>query len=77
MDQKPTSLSQSEITSARCLIRAWTRKTPEDINNKWGCATLLKGIMSVADAKRAVDVGATAIVVSNHGGRQLDGSQLL
>ena len=35
----------------------------------------LKGIMSVADAKRAVDIGCTAIMVSNHGGRQLDGSR--
>jgi L-lactate dehydrogenase (cytochrome) len=31
--------------------------------------------MSVADARRAVDIGATAIMVSNHGGRQLDGSR--
>ena len=31
--------------------------------------------MSVADAKKAVDIGATAIMVSNHGGRQLDGSR--
>ena len=31
--------------------------------------------MSVADAQRAVDIGATAIMVSNHGGRQLDGSR--
>src|SRR3984957_14645821 len=31
--------------------------------------------MSIADAKRAVDIGATAIMVSNHGGRQLDGSR--
>src|SRR6266446_1167128 len=35
----------------------------------------LKGIMSVADARRALDIGATAIMVSNHGGRQLDGSR--
>ena len=35
----------------------------------------IKGIMSVEDAKRAVDVGATAIMLSNHGGRQLDGSR--
>jgi L-lactate dehydrogenase (cytochrome) len=35
----------------------------------------VKGIMSVADAKRAVEIGATAIMVSNHGGRQLDGSR--
>jgi isopentenyl diphosphate isomerase/L-lactate dehydrogenase-like FMN-dependent dehydrogenase len=38
----------------------------------WRC---LKGIMSVVDAKRAVDIGATGIMVSNHGGRQLDGSR--
>ncbi len=47
----------------------------EDVRNKWGKQFCLKGIMSVADAKRAVDIGATAIMVSNHGGRQLDGSR--
>ena len=35
----------------------------------------LKGVMSVEDAKRAIDIGCTAIMVSNHGGRQLDGSR--
>ena len=35
----------------------------------------LKGIMSADDAKKAIDVGATAIMLSNHGGRQLDGSR--
>ena len=34
-----------------------------------------KGLMSVEDAKRAVDIGASAILLSNHGGRQLDGSR--
>jgi isopentenyl diphosphate isomerase/L-lactate dehydrogenase-like FMN-dependent dehydrogenase len=32
----------------------------------------LKGVMSVADARRAVEIGATGLMVSNHGGRQLD-----
>jgi L-lactate dehydrogenase (cytochrome) len=41
----------------------------------WGGQFCLKGVMSVEDAKRAVDIGATAIMVSNHGGRQLDGSR--
>jgi L-lactate dehydrogenase (cytochrome) len=41
----------------------------------WNGQFCLKGIMSVADAKRAVDIGCTGIVVSNHGGRQLDGSR--
>ena len=50
-------------------------KAAEEINKYWGKQFALKGIMSVADAKRAVDIGATAIIVSNHGGRQLDGSR--
>jgi L-lactate dehydrogenase (cytochrome) len=50
-------------------------KMAEDIRSQWGGHFALKGIMSVADAKRAVDIGATAIYVSNHGGRQLDGSR--
>ena len=57
------------------LDQSMNWKTVEDINNKWGKHLCLKGIMSVAYAKRAVDVGATAIAVSNHGGRQLDGSR--
>ena len=50
-------------------------KMAEEIGKDWGGEFCLKGIMSVADAKRAVDIGATAIMVSNHGGRQLDGSR--
>jgi L-lactate dehydrogenase (cytochrome) len=42
---------------------------------QWGGPFALKGIMSVADAKMAVQVGASAIMISNHGGRQLDGSR--
>ena len=41
----------------------------------WNGQFCLKGIMSVEDAKRAVDIGCTGIVISNHGGRQLDGSR--
>ena len=42
---------------------------------EWGGQFCLKGIMSVEDAKRAADIGCTGIVLSNHGGRQLDGSR--
>jgi len=42
---------------------------------KWDGPFALKGVMSVEDAKRAVDIGCTAIIISNHGGRQLDGSR--
>jgi L-lactate dehydrogenase (cytochrome) len=41
----------------------------------WNGQFCLKGIMSVADAKRAVQIGCSGIVLSNHGGRQLDGSR--
>jgi L-lactate dehydrogenase (cytochrome) len=41
----------------------------------WNGQFCLKGVMSVEDAKRAADIGCTGIVLSNHGGRQLDGSR--
>src|SRR2546421_7505454 len=41
----------------------------------WNGQFCLKGVMSIADAKRAAEIGCTGIVVSNHGGRQLDGSR--
>jgi L-lactate dehydrogenase (cytochrome) len=41
----------------------------------WGGQFCLKGVISVEDAKRAVEIGCTGIVLSNHGGRQLDGSR--
>ncbi|TDO99821.1 alpha-hydroxy acid oxidase [Marinomonas balearica] len=41
----------------------------------WDGEFCLKGIMSREDARRAVDIGCTGIVISNHGGRQLDGSR--
>ena len=47
----------------------------EKLCSKWGGHFALKGIMSVEDAKKAVDIGCTGIMVSNHGGRQLDGSR--
>ena len=50
-------------------------KAAESIRDDWGGAFALKGVMSVADARRAVDMGCDAIMISNHGGRQLDGSR--
>lgn len=44
------------------------------IKSRWGGKIILKGIMDAEDAQHAVDAGADAIVVSNHGGRQLDGA---
>ena len=47
----------------------------EWIKRQWGGKLILKGIQDVEDAQRAVDSGADALIVSNHGGRQLDGAQ--
>ncbi|PLS22289.1 alpha-hydroxy acid oxidase [Neptunicoccus cionae] len=44
------------------------------IKERWGGPLILKGILDVEDAKKAVEVGADALIVSNHGGRQLDGA---
>ncbi len=49
--------------------------TAARIRQDWGGIFALKGIMSAADARRAVEIGADAIWISNHGGRQLDGSR--
>ncbi len=49
--------------------------TAARIREDWGGTFVLKGIMSAGDARRAVEIGADAIMISNHGGRQLDGSR--
>ncbi len=65
-------------------LSAWTneqfdpRLSWEDVKwvkAQWGGKLILKGIQDVEDAKLAVQTGADAIVVSNHGGRQLDGAE--
>ena len=47
----------------------------EWIRKRWGGKLILKGIQDIDDARRAVDTGADALIVSNHGGRQLDGAE--
>jgi L-lactate dehydrogenase (cytochrome) len=51
-----------------------TWKDVEWIRNRWGGKLILKGVQDVEDARMAVDTGADALIVSNHGGRQLDGA---
>lgn len=64
-------------------LTSWTREAFDlaldwdriaELMKMWGGKVILKGINDVEDAKRAADLGADAIVVSNHGGRQLDGT---
>jgi len=60
---------------SRMLDQSMNWNDAEKLSSDWGGHFALKGIMSVEDAKRAVDIGCTGIIVSNHGGRQLDGSR--
>ncbi|HEX7327927.1 MAG TPA: alpha-hydroxy acid oxidase, partial [Casimicrobiaceae bacterium] len=46
----------------------------EWIKRRWGGKLILKGVLDAEDARHAVDTGADAVIVSNHGGRQLDGA---
>jgi L-lactate dehydrogenase (cytochrome) len=57
------------------LDQSMNWNTAELIRKDWGGTFCLKGVMSAADARRAVDIGADAIMISNHGGRQLDGGR--
>ena len=60
---------------AEMLDQSMNWADAETLRAKWNGPFCLKGVMSVADAQKAVDIGADAIMVSNHGGRQLDGSR--
>lgn len=53
---------------------SWNIDTVRWVRRQWDRKLILKGIMHPDDARQAIEVGADAIVVSNHGGRQLDGS---
>ncbi len=68
------AMSVSEYFSSM-LDQSMDWSSAEKIAAEWGGVFVLKGIMSVDDARRAADIGASAIMVSNHGGRQLDGSR--
>ncbi|MDP3959819.1 MAG: alpha-hydroxy acid oxidase [Pseudorhodobacter sp.] len=67
----PSSLS-SWTAEAFDLSLDWARIA--ELRKMWGGKVILKGIMDAEDARKALSVGADAIVVSNHGGRQLDGA---
>jgi L-lactate dehydrogenase (cytochrome) len=72
MDGGPLSISRY---FTEMLDPAMTWDDVAEMVRDWGGQFCLKGVMSVEDAKRAVAIGCTGIVLSNHGGRQLDGSR--
>ncbi len=65
--------SLSEWTASQ-FDQALSWNDVEWIKKRWGGKLILKGIMDVEDARLAVQSGADALIVSNHGGRQLDGA---
>lgn len=60
--------------TAEAFDQALDWKRVKELIDMWGGKVILKGILDPEDARMALDVGADAIVVSNHGGRQLDGA---
>jgi len=76
MTDKGTTIDKSVIDYINEQFDpAMNWKDAEYCVKKWRGPFALKGVMSVEDAKRAIDIGCTAIMISNHGGRQLDGSR--
>tara|TARA_Y100001936_G_scaffold236401_1_gene265803 strand:+ start:410 stop:1561 length:1152 start_codon:yes stop_codon:yes gene_type:complete len=76
MTEKGSSIDKSVIDYINEQFDpAMNWKDAEYCVKKWNGPFALKGVMSVEDAKKAVDIGCTAVIVSNHGGRQLDGSR--
>ncbi|MEO0347528.1 MAG: alpha-hydroxy acid oxidase [Pseudomonadota bacterium] len=68
------SISVADYFS-KMLDQSMTWDDAVEVRERWGGPFCLKGVMSVDDARRAVEMGADAIMISNHGGRQLDGSR--
>ena len=76
-------VGHTEGASNASSLAAWTNEKFDqgldwarvrELRDMWDGPVILKGIMDARDAREAVNVGADAIVVSNHGGRQLDGA---
>lgn len=67
----PSSLSS---WTAEAFDPSLDWKRVAELAKMWGGKVILKGIIDAEDARQALDVGADAIIVSNHGGRQLDGA---
>ncbi|MCY3785762.1 MAG: alpha-hydroxy acid oxidase [bacterium] len=76
VDELPPNTDMSSMAAYLDRELADLSKTWEDVawlRERWDGPLLIKGVMSAADARRCVEQGADAVVVSNHGGRQLDG----
>jgi L-lactate dehydrogenase (cytochrome) len=72
--QGVSDMSSLDAWTAEQFDRGLNWNDVEWIKNRWGGKLVMKGLLNADDARRAVECGADAIVVSNHGGRQLDGA---
>jgi len=82
-DMEPVNITSSEAAARAInegiikfineqLDRSLTWRDVEWLAERWGGPLVIKGIQTLADCRRAVESGATAVMISNHGGRQLD-----
>ncbi|MDJ0749791.1 MAG: alpha-hydroxy acid oxidase [Woeseiaceae bacterium] len=72
-NQKFTDMSVKDFIDSQ-FDRSLTWKDVEWLANEWDGPVIVKGVLTVADCRHAANSGATAVMVSNHGGRQLEGS---
>ncbi|MCG8369549.1 MAG: alpha-hydroxy-acid oxidizing protein [Proteobacteria bacterium] len=70
---KFTDMSVMEFIDSQ-FDRSLTWQDVEWLAGEWGGPLIVKGVQTVEDCRKAADSGATAVMLSNHGGRQLDGS---
>ncbi len=71
--QKFTDMSVKDFIDSQ-FDRSLTWKDVEWLADQWGGPLIIKGAQTVEDCRKAADSGATAVMLSNHGGRQLDGA---
>ena len=69
-----SDMSSLAIWASESFDKSLNWEKVKEIKKMWGGPLILKGILDAEDAKMALNVGADAIIVSNHGGRQLDGA---
>ncbi len=74
LDTQATSASAIASSVGRNYDPAFDWEALQGIRDRWPRKLIIKGILNPRDAKRAVQLGCDAIIVSNHGGRQLDGA---
>ena len=74
VDEGTSAVTSIGSYFSNMLDQTMSWKDAEQLRSNWDGPFALKGIVSVEDAKKAVDIGCDGVIVSNHGGRQLDGA---